>query len=103
MESCAWRPEPGSFCLLRPQPSCSGALLNRVANPFPLMSAFHFFYTCAIVLSAAAGLIGLIAGVMLMNGGGSSRPLAILAAILSVSNFPVGTTLGVYTLVVLIR
>ncbi|MGA7685451.1 MAG: hypothetical protein WCC32_20090 [Terriglobales bacterium] len=80
-----------------------GALLNRVANPFPLMSAFHFFYTCAIVLSAAAGLIGLIAGVMLMNGGGSSRPLAILAAILSVSNLPVGTTLGVYTLVVLIR
>jgi hypothetical protein len=80
-----------------------GALLSRVANPFPLMSAFHFFYACAIVLSAVAGVVGLIAGLMLVNGSGSSRPLAIIAAILSVSNIPVGTTLGVYTLVVLIR
>jgi len=80
-----------------------GALLTRVANPFPLMSAFHIFYTCAIVLSAAAGVVGLIAGLMLMSGSRSSRPLAILAAILSVSNLPIGTTLGVYTLVVLLH
>ncbi|MGA9355269.1 MAG: hypothetical protein WBV46_16375 [Terriglobales bacterium] len=80
-----------------------GALLNRVADPFPLLLAFHFFYTCAIVLSAAAGVVGLIAGLMLMSGGRSSRTLAILAAILSVSNLPVGTTLGVYTLVLLLR
>jgi hypothetical protein len=80
-----------------------GALLTRVANPFPLLFAFHFFYACAIVLSAAAGVVGLIAGLMLMSGSRSSRPLAILAAILSVSNLPVGTTLGIYTLVLLLR
>jgi hypothetical protein len=80
-----------------------GALLNRVADPFPLMFAFHFFYTCAIVLSAAAGVVGLIAGLMLISGSRSARPLAILAAILSVSNLPIGTTLGVYTLVVLLH
>lgn len=77
-----------------------GALLTRVANPFPLMSAFHVFYTCAIVLSAAAGVVGIIAGFTLISGNRSSRPIAILAAILSVSNLPVGTTLAVYTLVV---
>jgi|SRR5580704_5526083 hypothetical protein len=77
-----------------------GALLSRVANPFPLMSAFHFFYACAIVLSAAAGVVGVIAGFLLVGGNRSSRPLATLAAILSVSNLPIGTTLGVYTLVV---
>jgi hypothetical protein len=77
-----------------------GALLNRVANPFPLLMAFHFFYTFAIVLSATAGVVGLIAGFMLLTGNRSARLLAILAAVLSVSNLPVGTTLGIYTLVV---
>jgi len=80
-----------------------GALLSRVANPFPLMSAFHFFYACGIVLSAAAGVVGIIAGFLLVGGNRSSRPLAMLAAILSVSNLPIGTTLGVYTLVIFLR
>jgi hypothetical protein len=77
-----------------------GALLNRVADPFPLMTAFHFFYACAIVLSAIAGVVGLVAGLMLASGNKSGRLLAIIAAVLSVSNLPVGTTLGIYTLVV---
>jgi len=77
-----------------------GALLNRVADPFPLLFAFHFVYTCAIILSAIAGVFGLIAGLMLLSGNKSARPLAILAAVASVSNLPIGTTLGIYTLVV---
>jgi hypothetical protein len=77
-----------------------GALLNRVANPFPLMATFHFFYACAIGLSAIAGVFGLIAGLMLVGGNKSGRLLAIIASVLSVSNLPVGTTLGIYTLVV---
>ncbi|MGC2245758.1 MAG: hypothetical protein WA609_04060 [Terriglobales bacterium] len=77
-----------------------GALLSRVANPFPLMTAFHFFYGCAIVLAAVAGVIGLIAGLMLLGGNKSARLLAIVAAILSVSDPIVGVTLGIYTLVV---
>jgi hypothetical protein len=64
------------------------------------MTAFHFFYACAIVLSALAGVFGLIAGLMLVTGNKSARLLAIIAAVLSVSNLPVGTTLGIYTLVV---
>jgi len=31
-----------------------GALLNRVPDPFPLIFAFHFLYTSAIVLAAIA-------------------------------------------------
>ena len=77
-----------------------GALLNRVPNPFPLMAAFHFFYACAIGLSAIAGVFGLIAGLMLVSGNKSGRLLAIIASVLSVSNLPIGTTLGIYTLVV---
>ncbi len=77
-----------------------GALLNRVANPFPLLFAFHFLYACAIVLSALAGVFGLIAGLMLLTGNKSARLLAIMVAVLSVSNLPDGTPLGIYTLVV---
>ena len=80
-----------------------GALLNRVANPFPLLFAFHFFYTGAIVLSAVAGVFGLIAGSMLFTGDKSAPLPAILAALASVSNLPVGTALGIYTLVVFLH
>lgn len=77
-----------------------GSLLNRVPDPFPLMFAFHFFYTSAIVLSAIAGVASFIAGFLLLTGAPRARLLAIIAAVVSVSNLPIGTTLGVYTLVV---
>ena len=77
-----------------------GALLNRVPNPFPLMSAFHFFYACAIALAALVFILGLIAGLMLVKGNKSARLLAIIAAILSVSDPVIGVTLGIYTLVI---
>jgi hypothetical protein len=79
-----------------------GALLVRVADPFSLMSAFHFFYAFAIVLSAVCGIIGLLAGLALLSGWRSGRILALIAAILSLSELPIGITLGVYTLVVLL-
>jgi hypothetical protein len=37
-----------------------------------------------------------------MGGGGYGRTLALLAAILSVSEIPIGTTLGIFTLVALL-
>ncbi len=77
-----------------------GALLNRVRDPFPLMFAFHFFYTSAIVLSAIAGVASFIVGFLLLTGAPRARLITIIAAVLSVSNLPIGTTLGVYTLVV---
>jgi hypothetical protein len=81
-----------------------GALLVRVADPFSLMALFHFLYLCFIVLSGIAGVLGILAGLAMLGGSGSGagRTLAIVAAILSVSEIPVGTTLGIYTLVALL-
>lgn len=79
-----------------------GALLNRVANPFMLMDIFHIAYMCAIALAVACGVIGIMAGMALRGGGRSARTLGIVAGVLALSNIPVGTTLGIYTLVVLI-
>lgn len=75
-----------------------GALLNRVPDPFTLMSAFHFLYTAMVVLSLVCGALGILAGLALLAGQRSSRRLAILAGVLSLSNLPLGITLGVWTL-----
>jgi hypothetical protein len=79
-----------------------GALLNRVADPFTLMSVFHFMYLGMIALSVVCGILGLIAGLALLGGNRSGRTLALVAGFLSLSNIPLGTTLGIYTLVVLL-
>jgi hypothetical protein len=79
-----------------------GALLNRVPDPFALMDVFHFLYVILIALSAAAGLFGLVAGLALVGGMKSGRKLAIVAAVLSVSDIPLGITLGTCTLVELL-
>jgi hypothetical protein len=75
-----------------------GALLNRVPNPYPLMGAFHLIYAGWIVLSAASGILGVLAGISLLAGAGASRILAVAAALLAVPFIPVGTMLGTYTL-----
>ncbi len=80
-----------------------GTLLNRVPNPYSLMSAFHLIYSGWMILSAASGIFGILAGVMLLTGSGVSRTLALVAAFLSVTFVPVGTTLGIYTMVILLR
>jgi hypothetical protein len=81
-----------------------GALLVRVADPFSLMALFHVVYLCIIVLSGIAGVLGILAGLALLGGSasGAGRTLAIVAAIVSVSETPFGTTLGIYTLVALL-
>jgi hypothetical protein len=79
-----------------------GALLNRVPDPQTLMSVFHFLYIVMIVLSAVCGILGLMAGFALLAGQRSGRTLALLAAFLSLPNLPLGTALGIYTLVVLL-
>lgn len=80
-----------------------GALLNRVADPFTLMGAFHFLYAVAIVLSAVCGLFGLAAGLALLGGQRSGRTLCLIAGFLSLPNIPLGTTLGIYTLIACFR
>jgi hypothetical protein len=79
-----------------------GALLNRVPNPFAMMDVFHIVYGFIILLSGVIGILGVMAGLGLLSGSRSGKPLAIFAAFLSLSSIPLGTTLGIYTLIVLL-
>lgn len=79
-----------------------GALLNRVADPFILMGIFHFLYIAFVFLSAICGVIGFVAGLALLGGHESGRKLALIAAVLSLCDIPLGITLGIYTLVELL-
>jgi ABC-type spermidine/putrescine transport system permease subunit II len=79
-----------------------GALLNRVPDPFTLMEAFHFMYIVLIALSVVCGILGFIAGLALLRRQRPGRTLALIAGFLSLSNIPLGTALGIYTLIVLL-
>ena len=94
-----------AFCLVLFSPTATvmfGALLSRVAEPFALMSDFHIIYASIVVLSVLSGIFGLLAGLALLANQRPARMLALFAAFLSVSEIPLGTTLGIYTLVVLL-
>jgi hypothetical protein len=79
-----------------------GALLTRVPNPFALMGDFHIVYAGLVVLSFLSGLFGILAGLALLANQRTARLIAVVAALFSVSEIPFGTTLGIYTLVVLL-
>jgi hypothetical protein len=79
-----------------------GALLTQAPNPFTLMGIFHFTYMATIVLSALCGILGIIAGLDLLAAKQSARTLALIAGVLSLCDIPLGTTLGIYTLVALL-
>jgi uncharacterized membrane protein len=59
-------------------------------------------YTVMIALSAVCGILGLMAGLALLAEPRSGRMLALVAGFLSLSNVPLGTTLGIYTLIMLL-
>lgn len=79
-----------------------GASLTRVPDPYSLMSLFHFLYLGVIIWSGACGILGILAGATILAGQRSARPLAIVAALLSLSELPFGIALGVYTLILLV-
>jgi hypothetical protein len=79
-----------------------GALLTRVPDPYSLMALFHFLYLGVTIWSAVSGVLGILAGVTLLSGQRSARPLSIASALLSLSELPFGIALGVYTLVVML-
>jgi uncharacterized membrane protein HdeD (DUF308 family) len=79
-----------------------GALLDRVPNPFALMNDFHIVYAGMVVLAVLCGVFGVIAGLALLANQRPARTLALLAAFLSVSEIPFGTTLGIYSLIALL-
>ena len=76
-----------------------GALLTRVVDYATLMAIFHILYTAAIIVTALSGFFGLFAGLALLADK-SARTLSLLAAFFSLSDLPLGTTLGIYTLIV---
>ncbi len=76
-----------------------GALLTRVPDYASFMAIFHILYIAAIIVTALSGLFGLFAGLALLAGK-SARTLSLLAAFFSLSDLPLGTTLGIYTLIV---
>jgi len=77
-----------------------GALLARVPDPFSMMNDFHFVYTLIMIFSVVCGVLGLLAGLALLAGQRSGRALCLVAGFLSLSDIPLGTTLGVYSLIV---
>jgi hypothetical protein len=79
-----------------------GTLLNRVPDPLTLMSVFHFMYAVTIALSAVCGILGLMAGLALVAERRPGRRLALVAGFLSLSDIPLGTTLGICTLIMLL-
>ena len=79
-----------------------GALLTRVPNPYTLMADFHIVYVGMVILAALCALFGILAGLALLANQRSARMLALVAAFLSVSAIPFGTTLGIYTLILLL-
>jgi hypothetical protein len=79
-----------------------GALLSRVPDPFTLMGFFHFIYILTVALAVVGGVLGLLAGLALLGGQRAGRMLALLAAFFSLANIPLGTILGIYTLIVLL-
>jgi hypothetical protein len=79
-----------------------GALLNRVPDPFTMMTDFHIVYAVVIALSAVCGILAIMAGLAVLAGNRSGRMIAIIASFLSLSDIPLGITLGTYTLLVLL-
>jgi hypothetical protein len=79
-----------------------GALLTRVPDPYSLMSLFHFLYLGVTIWSGACGILGMLAGASILASQRSARTLAIVAALLSLSELPFGIALGAYTLILLV-
>jgi hypothetical protein len=79
-----------------------GALLNRVPDPFTMMSTFHLLYGLLVAVTAVGGILGVLAGAALLADKRSGRTIAIIAAFLSLASIPLGTTLGIYSLIVLL-
>jgi predicted small integral membrane protein len=78
-----------------------GALLVQVADYIPAMEIFHACYIFAIILSVLCGIFGVLGGVALVRQ--RTSQLAVIAAFLSLSELPIGITLGIYTLLTIFR
>jgi hypothetical protein len=69
--------------------------------PFPIVHFLRVIYAISSAYGLAMGILDAIAGAMLLQKKPAARILAITAAFLGVLNFPLGTAVAVYTLIVL--
>jgi zinc-ribbon domain len=74
---------------------------SAASFPFPIIRFLHVIYAISSAYGAATGILGVIAGAMLLQKKPTARILVIVAAFLSVLSFPLGTAVAVYTLIVL--
>jgi hypothetical protein len=70
---------------------------------YPIMNWMGGMFLFSRILSLATAVVGLWAGVALMRRHAEGRTVAIVAACLALVSFPLGTALGIYTLVVMLR
>ena len=70
---------------------------------YPLVHFWSGAFLFTRFLSLVIGVVGVWAGVSLMRRHPDGRTIAIVAACIALLSFPVGTLLGIYTLVVLLR
>ena len=79
-------------------------LLSRSNTPFPfpILHFMHVFYALTAIYGVATGILGIFAGVALLQRKRTARVLAIVAAFVCVISIPFGTAIGVYTLVILL-
>jgi len=88
----------------------SGRMMPRIwirtwppqVNPYRFAPIMHGIVVAAIVWGVVVSLLGIWAGLALLQRGRAGRTIALVAAFLSLLSIPFGTALGIYTLVVLL-
>jgi hypothetical protein len=77
-----------------------GAVINRVADPFFWMSAFHVWLIGAVIVLVLAGIFSFLATASLFGSRATGNPLSLIACVLAILTGPLGIVLGTYTMIV---
>jgi hypothetical protein len=80
-----------------------GAIAASDHQALPVLGIFGSVGVLIFGLIAVTSIPGVIAGVGLLGGANWARILAIILAILELMTFPLGTLLGIYSLIVLLH
>ena len=75
-----------------------GAVINRVADPFFWMNAFHVWLIGAVVVLILAAILAFFMAVAPPSGRSSTLP--VLASVIAILTGPLGIALGAYTMAV---
>jgi len=77
-----------------------GGLISGDAEALAIVTVVGLFVSGFLVLTALPGIVG---GIGLLKGKNWARVLVIFLAVLDLIDFPIGTTIGAYTLWVLLN